>query len=96
MHIPYDGDEVSSEDDSIYFDTASHLSLDEDTENIVDLTENMLNPTNESPAIPLQQKNSHALMRPRAYQLEMLKEGLQHNIIVAMDTGSGKTLMYDP
>ncbi|KAL2160862.1 hypothetical protein VTH06DRAFT_1059 [Thermothelomyces fergusii] len=30
-------------------------------------------------------------MTPRAYQLEMLEESLKRNIIVAMDTGSGKT-----
>ncbi|KAH8771438.1 hypothetical protein BGZ57DRAFT_764452 [Hyaloscypha finlandica] len=30
-------------------------------------------------------------IRPRAYQLEMLEESLKGNIIVAMDTGSGKT-----
>ncbi|KAJ5691807.1 hypothetical protein N7462_001230 [Penicillium macrosclerotiorum] len=29
--------------------------------------------------------------RPRGYQLEMLQASLQQNIIVAMDTGSGKT-----
>ncbi|KAJ5718630.1 hypothetical protein N7488_004276 [Penicillium malachiteum] len=29
--------------------------------------------------------------RPRGYQLEMLEASLQQNIIVAMDTGSGKT-----
>ena len=28
---------------------------------------------------------------PRSYQLEMLEESLKRNIIVAMDTGSGKT-----
>ena len=32
--------------------------------------------------------------KPRAYQLEMLEESMLRNIIVAMDTGSGKTLMY--
>ncbi|KAK0747633.1 hypothetical protein B0T21DRAFT_379640 [Apiosordaria backusii] len=30
-------------------------------------------------------------MRARAYQVEMFEESLQRNIIVAMDTGSGKT-----
>ena len=33
-------------------------------------------------------------LNPRAYQLEMLEESMLRNIIVAMDTGSGKTLMY--
>lgn len=32
-------------------------------------------------------------IKPRAYQLEMLEESLKHNIIVAADTGSGKTHM---
>ncbi|KAJ5119289.1 hypothetical protein N7448_009958 [Penicillium atrosanguineum] len=32
-----------------------------------------------------------ASYRPRSYQLEMLETSLQQNIIVAMDTGSGKT-----
>jgi superfamily II DNA or RNA helicase len=30
-------------------------------------------------------------IKPRAYQVEMLEESLKHNIIVAADTGSGKT-----
>ncbi|CAF9929326.1 MAG: Dicer-like protein 2, partial [Alectoria fallacina] len=29
--------------------------------------------------------------KPRPYQLEMLEESMRRNIIVAMDTGSGKT-----
>ena len=35
------------------------------------------------------------MLRPRSYQQEMLQESLKRNIIVAMDTGSGKTQMYD-
>ncbi|KAI9883737.1 MAG: hypothetical protein M1823_004494 [Watsoniomyces obsoletus] len=31
------------------------------------------------------------LLRPRSYQLEMLEKSLEENIIVAMETGSGKT-----
>ncbi|KAL1954867.1 hypothetical protein VTO42DRAFT_509 [Malbranchea cinnamomea] len=31
------------------------------------------------------------MLKPRAYQEEMLRESLRQNIIVAMDTGSGKT-----
>lgn len=31
----------------------------------------------------------------RAYQLEMLDASLKENIIVAMDTGSGKTQMFE-
>ena len=32
-------------------------------------------------------------IKPRSYQIEMLEESLKHNIIVAADTGSGKTHM---
>ena len=30
-------------------------------------------------------------IKPRPYQLEMVQESLSKNIIIAMDTGSGKT-----
>ena len=30
-------------------------------------------------------------MKPREYQIEMLNESLKRNIIIALDTGSGKT-----
>lgn len=33
-------------------------------------------------------------MASRAYQLEMLAASLKENVIVAMDTGSGKTQVY--
>ncbi|KAL9131199.1 MAG: hypothetical protein Q9217_000801 [Psora testacea] len=33
-------------------------------------------------------------LQARGYQLEMLEESLRRNIIIAMDTGSGKTFMY--
>ena len=32
-------------------------------------------------------------VKPRSYQTEMLEESLKHNIIIAADTGSGKTHM---
>jgi superfamily II DNA or RNA helicase len=32
--------------------------------------------------------------RLRSYQAEMVEESMKGNIIVAMDTGSGKTHMY--
>ncbi|QSS61148.1 dicer-like protein [Histoplasma capsulatum] len=35
--------------------------------------------------------NSTSVFKPRAYQLEMLEASLRENIIIAMDTGSGKT-----
>ncbi|KAL2149655.1 hypothetical protein VTH82DRAFT_8307 [Thermothelomyces myriococcoides] len=40
---------------------------------------------------PDQEPPKTVTMTPRAYQLEMLEESLKQNIIVAMDTGSGKT-----
>ncbi|KAL8807644.1 MAG: hypothetical protein Q9182_000628 [Xanthomendoza sp. 2 TL-2023] len=36
---------------------------------------------------------SAGTLQPRAFQYEMLEESLRRNIIVAMDTGSGKTLI---
>ncbi len=41
------------------------------------------------------QDGVEGMLRPRSYQQEMLQESLKQNIIVAMDTGSGKTQMYD-
>ena len=35
--------------------------------------------------------HSTQVLQPRAYQLEMLEDSMQRNIVVAMDTGSGKT-----
>ncbi|KAI9644163.1 Dicer-like protein 2 [Ciborinia camelliae] len=37
------------------------------------------------------EENGNVTVTPRTYQLEMLEESLKGNIIVAMDTGSGKT-----
>ena len=34
---------------------------------------------------------THSLLVTRGYQQEMLKESLHRNIIIALDTGSGKT-----
>ena len=33
------------------------------------------------------------ILKPRDYQLEMLNESLKRNIIIALDTGAGKTLI---
>ena len=33
-------------------------------------------------------------LQGRAYQLEMFDESMKRNIIIAAETGSGKTLMY--
>ncbi|EFQ99474.1 hypothetical protein MGYG_02485 [Nannizzia gypsea CBS 118893] len=40
---------------------------------------------------PKDQEAAPAMVKSRTYQIEMLKESLKQNIIVAMDTGSGKT-----
>ncbi|KAF7895452.1 uncharacterized protein EAF01_009414 [Botrytis porri] len=37
------------------------------------------------------EKGQNVIVTPRTYQLEMLEESLKRNVIVAMDTGSGKT-----
>jgi ERCC4-related helicase len=37
--------------------------------------------------------NGTATIRLRSYQTEMVEESLKSNILVAMDTGSGKTNM---
>lgn len=36
-------------------------------------------------------KDENVALQPRSYQMEMVEESLKQNIIVAMDTGSGKT-----
>lgn len=36
----------------------------------------------------------HEIFKVRPYQLEMLEESMKRNIIIAAETGSGKTLMY--
>ena len=87
IDIPYAGDEDSSDDDSIYFDaasTASGLALDLDVARIVNLTGDMPVASHNIPIDTQQQDGSPALLRPRAYQLEMLDEGLQRNIIIAV------------
>ncbi|KAH7080602.1 hypothetical protein BKA63DRAFT_506762 [Paraphoma chrysanthemicola] len=38
-------------------------------------------------------ESSNMEFRARSYQLEMLERSLEGNVIVAMDTGSGKTEM---
>lgn len=35
--------------------------------------------------------STKAMVHTRAYQQELLDESLNHNIIIALDTGSGKT-----
>lgn len=61
-----------------------------------EIVEDLTNPINNL----LSDKGSHASLtlddgtpaiKPRPYQLEMVQESLNKNIIIAMDTGSGKT-----
>ena len=42
---------------------------------------------------PVEEGFQNQLFRLRPYQTEMVEESLKGNIIVAMDTGSGKTHM---
>ena len=44
-----------------------------------------------SDAVSMADPAESDMLRPRSYQLEMLEESMKQNIIVAMDTGSGKT-----
>lgn len=52
-------------------------------------------PTPENRGIDDEQPTTPSKMKPeaRAYQLEMFEASLKENVIVAMDTGSGKTLV---
>lgn len=47
----------------------------------------------DSPA-SLHLANGTPAIKPRPYQLEMVQDSLSKNIIIAMDTGSGKTHWY--
>ncbi|KAL8723097.1 MAG: hypothetical protein Q9225_000568, partial [Loekoesia sp. 1 TL-2023] len=53
----------------------------------IDACNNAANDVAESPS------STAEVLQPRAFQYEMLEESLRNNIIVAMDTGSGKTLI---
>ncbi|KAI9795457.1 MAG: Dicer-like protein 2, partial [Candelina submexicana] len=84
IEVPCGEDEVSSDEDSISFDAASDLALDSEVERIVDLTGDTSNIPDEPSVDILSEESSPAVLRPRAYQLEMLDEGLQRNIIIAV------------
>jgi ERCC4-related helicase len=43
---------------------------------------------------PLTSKLAEQHLTSRAYQLEMFEQSLKQNIIVCMETGSGKTHVY--
>ena len=47
----------------------------------------------ESSLPSLELRDGMPSVKPRGYQTEMLEESLKHNIIIAADTGSGKTHM---
>jgi superfamily II DNA or RNA helicase len=47
--------------------------------------------SDESSLASLNLEDDPPVIKPRPYQLEMVQESLNKNIIIAMDTGSGKT-----
>ncbi|KAG0646281.1 ATP-dependent helicase DCL-2 [Hyphodiscus hymeniophilus] len=51
-------------------------------------------PSDSASSLPsLHLSDGTPIVKPRSYQVEMLEESLKHNIIIAADTGSGKTHM---
>ncbi|KAI9820606.1 MAG: Dicer-like protein 2 [Pycnora praestabilis] len=58
-------------------------------ESVIDLTR--MAEMDDTVIASVPESDSSAQLRPREYQKEMLEESLRRNIIVAMDTGSGKT-----
>lgn len=48
----------------------------------------------DSPSSPDDKSTDPLVAASRAYQLEMFEQSMRRNIIVAMDTGTGKTRMY--
>ncbi|KAI1347778.1 hypothetical protein F5Y01DRAFT_294202, partial [Xylaria sp. FL0043] len=52
------------------------------------------NGTYVTPLSPIDPIDEKTVIHARAYQIEMFEKSLERNIIVAMDTGSGKTQVY--
>jgi superfamily II DNA or RNA helicase len=74
--------------------TAEYIEIDRPIEIVEDLTgEDDLLSESRSSSAALNFSDSAPSVKPRSYQIEMLEESLKHNIIVAADTGSGKTHM---
>lgn len=70
------------------------VEIDKPTEIVEDLTrEDDLLSESQSSLASLNLTDGTPSIKPRSYQTEMLEESLKHNIIVAADTGSGKTFM---
>ena len=64
-----------------------------------DIVEDPTDPINdllsdEGSLSPLTLDDGTPPVKPRPYQLEMVQESLNKNIIIAMDTGSGRTHWY--
>lgn len=55
--------------------------------------EHIIQPLEDADSTPKEEKlpDESSVMSARAYQLEMFEASMKENIIVAMDTGSGKT-----
>jgi replicative superfamily II helicase len=73
---PFDGDELPPLPEEI----------------VEDLTNDKINDfSGEGSRASLTLDDGTPSIKPRPYQLEMVQESLSKNIIIAMDTGSGKT-----
>ncbi|KAK1826302.1 Rgp1-domain-containing protein [Podospora conica] len=88
-------DSSSSSDDEEYQTQTDGLLRTPDNNH--GQTQDMVSPPTSPPtkdsrdSTPVEEPQRPVVMTARAYQLEMLEESLKQNIIVAMDTGSGKT-----
>ncbi|PFH58992.1 hypothetical protein XA68_12944 [Ophiocordyceps unilateralis] len=80
---PFDG---SSDDDDEFFDgrLSPVSTADSEADGIVIVSEAARD-------VSAAQASAAQAISPRAYQLEMLERSLKGNVIVVMDTGSGKT-----
>ncbi|KAF8267333.1 hypothetical protein EI94DRAFT_1786492 [Lactarius quietus] len=56
------------------------------------MTEDMMI-TDDTAAQAIEASAQEQILEPREYQLEMLNESLKRNIVIALDTGAGKTLI---
>lgn len=87
-----DSDRSTSDDDTSTAEPGPDEFYKAPEEVIIDQTgAESETPGDRSSPIPLTSQDGAPIIKPRPYQLEMVEESLKHNIIVAMDTGSGKT-----
>ncbi|KAH8796487.1 hypothetical protein BGZ57DRAFT_920225 [Hyaloscypha finlandica] len=92
----YDSDDTGSDvSDTIFepFEEDGLPSLPDDTlEDLTGPINDLL--SDEGSLSPLTLDDGTPSAKPRPYQLEMVQESLNKNIIIAMDTGSGRTHWY--